>query len=91
MIDHENPAAFRRMSRGEATKAEARRIVRHLLSGCSSCQELVNQILQEHGDSSSWDYDSAFDRVSQRVARALRPRPQSRVGHRRLAYAHAAR
>jgi hypothetical protein len=91
MIDHEKPAAFRRMSRGEASKAEARRIVRHLLAGCPSCQAMANRVRLEQGDPSSWDYEAAFDRVQERVARALRPKRRVASNPRRLVFAHAAR
>jgi hypothetical protein len=87
MIEHEKSAAFRRMSRGEASQAEARTIVRHLLAGCSRCQEMANGIRRELEEPSAWDYDSAFDRVQERVARILPPRP----ARRRAALAGAAR
>lgn len=90
MTDHEKPAAFRRMSRGEASKTEARRIVRHLLAGCASCQEMADRIRQEPGEPAAWDYEAAFDRVQERVARALAPRrPAAARG--RVAVAAAAR
>lgn len=67
---HAKPAAFRRMARGEATPAEARGIVRHLLAGCSRCVELAEKI-REASNPASWDYESAFDRVQERIVRAV--------------------
>ena len=69
--DHEKPAAFRRMARGEATPAEARGIVRHLLAGCSRCAKLAEKLREATINPASWDYESAFDRVQERVIRAV--------------------
>lgn len=44
---HPSPDLLKRFVCGSADAAECRRIVRHLLSGCPSCQEVTRELL--HG------------------------------------------
>jgi tetratricopeptide (TPR) repeat protein len=46
---HISAAAFRRFIDGRVSPAELRMIVRHLLSGCQSCQELSARVSAESG------------------------------------------
>ena len=71
MNDHEKLAGFRRMARGEASPTEARKIVRHLLAGCTRCAKLADRVRRESGNPSTWDYETSFDRVQERVTRTL--------------------
>ena len=70
--DHENTAAFRRMAHGEASPAEVRSIVRHLLGGCSRCQRAADRVRQEMTPSPASSYDRAFDRVQRRISKILK-------------------
>jgi hypothetical protein len=48
---HPVPAELRRFLRGEASRAEARALVRHLLAGCAECVAVTRPLWQiaEHG------------------------------------------
>jgi hypothetical protein len=71
--DHEKAATFRRMAHGEASPAEVRQIVRHLLGGCARCQKAADRVRRDLGYRPDWNYDQVFDRVQRRVSRALKP------------------
>jgi hypothetical protein len=47
--EHPEPAALERFLRGEASRAETRAVVRHLLAGCAVCSQ-VTLPLWELGD-----------------------------------------
>jgi len=90
--DHENTAAFRRMAHGEASPAEVRSIVRHLLGGCSRCQRAADRVRREMTPRPESNYDRAFERVQRQLSKILKPaaRTQRRFAT-PLAAAHAHR
>jgi hypothetical protein len=82
--EHAEPEAFTKLIEGEASRDEARTIVRHLLAGCGRCQ---TRSLAAHKEVMATDigsYDAAFDRVEELLLdRALSERAPAR----RVAYA----
>ncbi|HSS76989.1 MAG TPA: hypothetical protein VLV54_09610 [Thermoanaerobaculia bacterium] len=42
--EHPKPDVLQRFTRGEASRAEARAIVRHLLAGCPDCTAVMGPI-----------------------------------------------
>lgn len=70
------PDSLARFLAGTAPREENRRVVAHLLRGCSSCARQMGELLaepapEEHG------YDAAFDRFERLTSRAKTPRTQT--------------
>ncbi len=65
MVEHLDLAQLRKLGRGELSRAERWRVVRHLLSGCGQCLKLTARLLMPMGGTSheDLDYTSAFDRA----------------------------
>lgn len=74
--DHWNEARFGAFVRGELGRAEAKRLMRHLLGGCDQCEITFRPWLEFAGEampSPEFDldvYDSAIDRAFAKVVRA---------------------
>ena len=67
--NHPRPEVLERFLRGEATRAERWRIVRHLLAGCPDCLEATRKV---------WVLaDLPWEQIA-RAARGIRPRPKRR-------------
>ena len=50
---HPNLEQIRRFVRGEASPSENRKLVRHLLHGCSECQKVVRQYWSEEASAAA--------------------------------------
>lgn len=66
------PDSLARFLSGTASREENRRIVAHLLKGCTLCARRVGELLvepepEEHG------YDAAFDRFERMAERTRKP------------------
>ena len=57
--EHAQPEAFRKMIAGEASPAEAKAIVRHLLAGCGRCIQR-SQAAKKEVEAQEWTYELAF-------------------------------
>jgi hypothetical protein len=64
---HAGPEAFTHLFAGEASRDEAKTIVRHLLAGCGRCQSRSAAAHKEVMTPDTASYDAAFDRVTERL------------------------
>jgi hypothetical protein len=81
---HAEPRAFTQLLEGEASRDEAKTIVRHLLAGCGRCQTRSAAAHKEIMTPDTASYDAAFDRVAERLwstAEAPAERPVRRVAY----------
>jgi len=73
-LAHAEPEAFTRLMRGEASREEAMRVVRHLLSGCGVCRERSAAAQMEAAAADSYSYSQASAQAGERlVGSARRP------------------
>jgi hypothetical protein len=86
---HAEPRAFTQLLAGEASRDEARTIVRHLLAGCDRCQARSAAAHREVMSPETASYDAAFDRVEEHLLGEV-PTPREMPAERparRAAYA----
>lgn len=69
--NHAEPRAFQELIQGTSSRRETQQIVRHLIAGCERCCEEARRTIRPVQDSTSWNYDSIFDRVERRLAAEL--------------------
>lgn len=73
MDKHPDPVLLSRFGRGQLSRRQSQRIVRHLVAGCEECRQLTIRLLppespSRHGEEGSpLDYSGSFSRVWQRV------------------------
>jgi hypothetical protein len=62
-LEHAGLGSFRNLLQGEASRDEARAIVRHLLAGCGPCRARAERVYEEERDPSHLSYDAVFERI----------------------------
>ena len=62
-LEHEGLESFRNLLHGEASREEARAIVRHLLAGCGHCRSRAERVYEEERNPSHLSYDAVFERI----------------------------
>jgi tetratricopeptide (TPR) repeat protein len=69
---HPRPEQLLELDRGKLSRAQIRRIVRHLLAGCARCSAVAAQLLPGRGRAEEWeavDYSYAFAAAERRLAK----------------------
>ena len=77
-IQHAQPEAFSRMIVGQASKDEAKAIVRHLLAGCGPCIKR-SVVAQKAAETQEWNYDRAFARAESFLDGTVEEQPAPRA------------
>jgi hypothetical protein len=63
LTDHADPEAFQKLMYGGSSRADTRRIVRHLIGGCGRCITRSTKAQVADGEPDDPGYDNMFDRV----------------------------
>ncbi|HEV7519341.1 MAG TPA: hypothetical protein VGR07_23880 [Thermoanaerobaculia bacterium] len=77
-IQHAQPEAFNKMIKGQASKDEAKAIVRHLLAGCDRCSQR-SAVAQKEAETQEWNYAQAFARTESFLDGTAEERPSKRA------------
>ncbi|MEA2605084.1 MAG: hypothetical protein QOF89_6076 [Acidobacteriota bacterium] len=79
MGEHPTVEEVRAFAQGGCGRETARKVVKHLLRGCSPCREAIarQSRMEECGGLALYDYDAAFERAAVPVRRRAERLPRT--------------